>query len=162
MNVLLLGNNDSSKVLKICFPNNIEENFSIVTLFNQTCKKMVKFVLKKIKKINEYKMFDNFSYMGQKQPKVDKFDENDIQGKQKTNMNDEISNKQKELLKASQNQHFKETEKDMEKLKKGKKEKKKKSKQENEDKMQEPTKQVKKSKKNASTQEENFYIEDMK
>jgi hypothetical protein len=43
-NVLLLGNNDQSKVIKICFPNNLEENFAIVTLLNKQCTPRVNFI----------------------------------------------------------------------------------------------------------------------
>ena len=46
LNVLMLGNNDESKVLKICFPDNVEENFAIVTLFNKKCKNRVKELVK--------------------------------------------------------------------------------------------------------------------
>jgi hypothetical protein len=101
--------------------------------------------------------------MGQKQPSVDIVDEVDLQSKQKSFLNDVMTNKQQELLKASKNQHFKETEKDMEKMKEGKNDKKKKkSNEENEEKIEKPLKQVKKSKNYVSTQEENFNIEDMK
>ena len=36
-NVLLLGNNDQTKVLKICFPDTLEENFAIITPINKKC-----------------------------------------------------------------------------------------------------------------------------
>ena len=53
-------------------------------------------------------MFDNFSYLNKGQPKVEKVDEEEKITKSDEVPKDEIKNKQKELIEASKNQHFKE------------------------------------------------------
>lgn len=50
--VLLIGEGGENKIAKVCFPNNLEDNFAIITLFNKQCGE-------KIMKINEYKILDN-------------------------------------------------------------------------------------------------------
>jgi len=65
--VLLLGDNNNNKVIKVCFPSNLEENFAIITSFNKVCKN-------KIKKINEYNLFDNYKAKKEENEKEDKED----------------------------------------------------------------------------------------
>jgi len=65
--VLLLGDNNTNKVIKVCFPSNLEENFALVTSFNKSCRN-------KIKKINEYNLFDNFNSKKEEKEKEDKED----------------------------------------------------------------------------------------
>jgi hypothetical protein len=49
--ILMMGKDGENKLLKVCFPTGLEENFAIITKFEKNCSN-------KIEKIKEYKILD--------------------------------------------------------------------------------------------------------